>query len=301
MIKKLITGIASLSVALSAMAFDPTAKPITVVIPFAPGGGVDQTFRHFEKYADAKGIKMNGVYKAGADGLIGMTDIANAPNDGYTVSFGTAGTLAVLAIKKPEAKVIPVTGIANSFTAFVVSTKTNITTFNELDSAIKNGSSLKFGFGAPGQKMVLEQLFELAKASKKPIMVPYKGGGPVVVDLVGGHIDVAAVPFSLVKSHIDSGAVRLVAVSDPAKDYPNATVITKRYPAWEDTDGFAFILPGNTDPAIVNTWSRILEQYMNDPAVREHYAKTYAQMYPFGPKTIEKVTKAAVAKLSKEE
>ena len=301
MIKKLITGIVGMSVALSAMAFDPTSKPVTVVIPFAPGGGVDQTFRHFEKYADSKGIKMNGVYKAGADGLIGMTEIASAPSDGYTVSFGTAGTLAVLAIKKPDTKVIPVTGIANSVTAFVVSPKTNINTFADLESAIKNGSSLKFGFGAPGQKMVLEQLFDMAKASKKPIMVPYKGGGPVVVDLVGGHIDVAAVPFSLVRSHIDSGALRLLAVSDPAKDYPNAILITKKYPKWEDTDGFAFILPSHVDPEIVNTWSKILEQYMNDPAVREYYAKNYTQMYPFGPKTINKITKEAVARLSKDE
>lgn len=301
MIKKLITGIVGMSVALSAMAFDPTAKPITVVIPFAPGGGVDQTFRNFEKYADTKGIKMNSVYKPGADGLIGMTEIASAPSDGYTVSFGTAGTLAVLAIKKPDIKVTPITGIANSVTAFVVSPKTNINNFADLESAIKNGSSLKFGFGAPGQKMVLEQLFDLAKASKKPIMVPYKGGGPVVVDLVGGHIDVAAVPISLVKIHIDSGALRIVAVSDPAKDYPNATLITKKYPSWEDTDGFAFILPGNVDAAIVNTWSKILEQYMNDPSVREYYAKNYTQMYPFGPKTINKVTKAAVTRLTKDE
>lgn len=171
----------------TAQAFDAKQRPITVVIPFAPGGGVDQTFRHFEKWANERGLTFTVIYKPGAEGLIGMNEIAGMPRDGYHISFGTAGTVAVQRIKNPTADLELITAIKNSITAFITHRDSGINSFTDLYSV----KGLTMAYGAPGQKMTMEQLIEISKGRVNGKLIPYKGGGPVVQDLIGNHVQLA--------------------------------------------------------------------------------------------------------------
>lgn len=277
-------------VTLSAYAFDAKSKPIQVVIPFAPGGGVDQTFRHIQKYAEGKGIIMVPVYKAGADGLIGMNELASMPKDGYHISVGTAATVAVQRIKSSDQQLELVTAIKNSIMALVVSNNSGIVNITDLESKIKNKQKLNIGFGAPGQKMILDQLVDIVDKTYTPTMVPYKGGAPVVADLVGGHIDVAFVPFSIVKSHIDAGSIKLVAVSSRAKPegFENTVSLVTRYKGWENSDAFAFLMPANSNKEALNFWSSFMKDYMNNTDNQKHFVKEFTEISPFGQPTLSK-------------
>ncbi len=274
--------------AFNTYAFDAKSKPIQVVIPFAPGGGVDQTFRHMQKYAETKGITMVPVYKAGADGLIGMNEIASMPKDGYHLSVGTAATVAVQRIKSPEQQLELVTAIKNSIMALVVSNASGIVSISDLENKIKNKNKINFGFGAPGQKMILDQLIEIVDKTHSPNMVPYKGGAPVVADLVGGHIDVAFVPFSIVKSHLDAGSIKLIAVSSRSKPegFENTVSLASRYKNWENSDAFAFLMPAGSDKVAVGFWSLFVKEYMNNPDTQKHFIKEFTEISPFGSATL---------------
>ena len=283
----------------NAASFNPKSKVITVVIPFAPGGGVDLTFRHLQKYADTKGVEMVATYKAGADGLIGMNELATSPKDGYTVSVGTMGTVAVHRLKNPNSDIVPLTGIRESITAFVIPAKSSIKSIDDLESQVRIHSNINFGYGSPGQKMVLEELINQTKTKIPQVLVPYKGGGPVVNELAGGHIDFAALPLSIVKGHIDAGTVRIVAIGGRGNIniYPDVPSINKRYPGWQDFDGFAFIVPGDTNPDAVEFWNKFIQEYMKDPQVQKDFTTELNNILPFGKEHAEKMIQGSMRKL----
>ena len=291
-----IAAIAAAFTINTAHAFDVYSKPITVVIPFGPGGGVDQTFRNLQKYAATKGIKLNPVYKPGAEGVIGTRELISMPEDGFYISVTTAGVIANYRITNPEIDVVPITAIRDSIMVFVTHPNSNINTFDELEKAVKDGKKISFGYGAPGQKMVLDQFFSFVKPTTDPLLVPYKGGAPVVADLTGGHVDVAAVPLSIVKSHIDAGKLKLLAIGAQSNvdGLPNATLIKSKYPKWEDPDAFAVVVEKGTDPAAIKFWSEFIKEYITDVSVKKEFIAEYTIPSEFGPKAIERMIEISI-------
>jgi tripartite-type tricarboxylate transporter receptor subunit TctC len=297
-IKKLIlSSVLCLSISVS-HAFDPAAKSITVVIPFAPGGGVDATYRHFEKWATDKGLKFTALYKPGAEGLIGMNEIAGMPKDGYHIAFGTVGTIAVQRLKNPAAELEPITLIKNSISAFITNKDSGINSFGDL---AKGEIPKTIAHGAPGQKMLVEQVVDLSKGRIKATFVPYKGGAPVVQDIVGNHVQFGAPPLLITKSHIDAGTVKLLAVGSKRrlKEYPNVPSIFEIYPDWKDYDGFAVILPKGTDSKAVKFWNDIMKEYMSDKKVQEDFVKEFNESNNFGKEELEKLVNNAMKALSR--
>jgi tripartite-type tricarboxylate transporter receptor subunit TctC len=305
-IKKLVGTIAlgaSLFVVTSlAHSFEATSKPVNVVIPFAPGGGVDLTFRHLQKYALERGITMVAVYRPGADGLIAMRELATMPRDGFNISVTTAGVLANQELRDADKCCTAITGIRDSIGAFVVHPGSPINTLDDLERAVKQGDNVKFGFGAPGQRMVLDQFFEFAKPGRAPLLVPYKGGGPVVNDLLAGHIDVAQVPMAIVKSHVDTGKLRLIATIQSKIDgYASVPMIEDKYPKWKELDGFAVVTPAGANPEAIKFWTAFLKEYTSNKQVQQEFAKDFTITVPFGAKSISDTVAASKARLAKME
>lgn len=297
MLKNIFTFILSISLATAAVAFDASSKSITVVIPFSPGGGVDKTFRHFEKWAANKNINFSPIYKPGAEGLIGMNEIAGMPKDGYHISFGTAGTIAVQRLRNPSAELELVTGIKNSITAFVTHKDSGIDSVEDLQKV----ENLTLAVGAPGQKMNMEQLIDLSQGKIKGKLIPYKGGGPVVQDIIGNHVKLAAVPMQIVKAHIDAGTLKLIAVGtkNRVSEFKNVPTIFEYFPNWKDNDGFAVVLPKGADAQATQYWSNLIKEYMDSKDVQQDFAKDFNEPLDFGPAALEKVVNNAVQALSK--
>jgi tripartite-type tricarboxylate transporter receptor subunit TctC len=179
---------------------------------------------------------------------------------------------------------------------FVTHPNSNINTFDELEKAVKDGKKISFGYGAPGQKMVLDQFFSFVKPTTNPLLVPYKGGAPVVADLTGGHIDAAAVPLSIVKSHIDAGKLKLLAIGAKSKieGLPEATLIQTKYPKWEDPDAFSIVVEKGTDPNAVKFWTEFMKEYLNDTNVKKEFLAEFTVPSEFGPKAIEKMVEISI-------
>lgn len=297
MIFKIFISVLSLFFVVPAYSFDATSKEIKVVIPFPPGGGVDQTFRNFEKYANKKGIKFSPIFKPGAEGLIGMNEIAGMPKDGYHVSIGTAGTVATQRIKNPSAELMLVTAIRNSIPAFVTHKDSGILAFEDLFKK----SSVNWGIGAPGQKMIAENVEHTTKGQIKIKQIPYKGGSQVVQDIIGNHVEMAALPFNIVKSHIDSGTLRLISVGSQKRlrDYPMVPTVKELINGRTDFDAFVFILPKGTDSEAVKFWNDFLKEYLSDKDVQESFMKEYNDPVEFGNKKAEQIVRDSVERLSK--
>jgi tripartite-type tricarboxylate transporter receptor subunit TctC len=264
-----------------AYGFDPKSKPITVVIPFAPGGGVDLTFRNLQKYAAGKGINMVAVYKPGAEGVIGKRTLADMPADGFHVSVSTIAVVSTYRLSNITKDVLPITSIRDSIMVFVTQSNNKINSFDDVVDKVKEGQKITFGYGAPGQKMFLDQFFSFVNPKKDPLLVPYKGGGPVVTDLLGGHIDVAAVPLSIVKSHIDSGKLKLLA-SDEDIRTPNVVLLKSRYQSWEKQDGFVFVVQSGTPQEAIQFWTTFLNEYLNHSDVKKSFEEEFTISSKFG-------------------
>lgn len=284
---------------LLANAFDLKEKPVQVIMPFAPGGGVDQTFRHLQKYAAQKNITLVGIYKPGAEGLISMSELTTLPKDGYHVSVTTASVIGYFRMRNPSTDIIPITGIRDTIMSVVSSNKSNIKTLDELEGAIKKDNNLTIGYGAPGQKLFIEQLLDTTKSNLNPILVPYKGGGPVLNDLIAGHINAAAVPYAISKSHIAAGRINLLALSSREKLQIPVVQIEQKYPKWQHFDGFAFVVAEGTDKQVVKQWSDFLREYVNDPQVQKDFIAEGTTVTEFGTKNLEKTINNSIKKLSK--
>ncbi len=292
----------TLQVGIANAEFNPAGKQVNVIMPFAPGGGVDQTFRHLQTYAAKKGVTLVGIYKPGAEGLIAMSELVTKPADGFTVSVTTAGVIANYRLKNPSTDIVAISGIRDSIMALVVSNKSQIESLEQLDKDLKEGKKLNVGYGAPGQQMFLEQFFELAKAKKQgPTMVPYKGGGPVVTDILGGHIDVAAVPLSIVRAHIESGKVKLIGLASRAKidGYDSIPLMKNKYPKWEEFDNFAFVAEKGTDKEAITWWSNFLKDYINDESVRKEFTRDLTVPVEFGTANLERTIQSSINRLKK--
>ena len=289
-----------LCVAASASAFDPRTKPVQIIMPFAPGGGTDIVFRHLQKYAAGKNITLVGIYKPGGDGIVSFNELNNAPKDGYHLSVTTAAVIAHNRTNNSVADPILLTAIRYNITSLVTSTKSNLTSLDALEAAIKNGDKIALGYGSPAQKLFLEQLAEFTKTKHEPLMVPYKGGGPVINDLIAGHIDVAATPYSITKNHIATGKINLVALG--SKEKPQGITvpsIEQRYPGWQNFDGYAMVVSPGTSADAVKWWSDFMREYLNDPQVRSDFLNEGTFASEFGTRDLEKAIKASISKIQK--
>lgn len=288
----------SLCLSITAHAFDVKDKTITVVVPFAPGGGLDQTFRNMQKYSEQKGVNLIASYKAGAEGLIGMNDIAGLPTDGYSIGVSTAGAVAIQRVKNPSADPLIITGIRNSVFAIVVNANSDIQTIKDLENKMRT-QKITFGQGAPAQKLSLEQLIEFVNPKNEIVVAAYKGASPAIQDLLGGHIDAVSVPLSTVSAHVDAGKLRLLAVTSKNKveAYPTVPTIFTFYPKWENYEGYCLVVPRNISPDALEFWSSFMKQYLNDPQVQKDFAKDFTEVSAFGTQKLETTIKLSMRKI----
>ena len=275
----------------SAFATDLKQRTIEVVIPFPPGGGVDLAYRHFEKYATTQGLRTVPIYKPGADGLIAMRDLDSGIKDGSRISFATTAVLYTSTQKDPSLQITPITGIKSPIAALFVSSNSPITTLDQLVDAIKTNDKFNIGSGAPGQTLGWIQLFDLMNAPQRQLVM-YKGGQQVVVDVLGGHIDVGLVPVPLIEQHVKSGKIRILAhgASSKLADFPQSVPFTRKFPNWRNSDIFIAVAP-NIDIKAAEQWNTILKQYVSDPNNIADFEKEYNGPLVFGTNSVQESTR----------
>ncbi|MES2191084.1 MAG: tripartite tricarboxylate transporter substrate binding protein [Pseudomonadota bacterium] len=214
------------------------SKPITIIVSYPPGGDTDALARMYaEKLSTKLGVPVLVDNKPGASGTIGNAYVAKAPADGYTLLF-TPNTISIatLVLKSGSGAAYdvlsdftPIIQAGSQSLFLVVNKDTGITSVKQLVDAAKAGKVKGYASPGSGSPMhILGETFNKAAAVKIP-QVPYRGSGPAVVDLVGGHVPMFWTTLGPVLPHITSGKLLNIAVADPKRSplQPNVPTLAE--------------------------------------------------------------------------
>lgn len=277
----LAAAAASLAPRAWAQAGDWPNRPIRMVVPFAPGGATDVVARLFaQRLADALKQPVVVDNKAGANGIIGTTEVARAAPDGYTLLMNTAGAQVLSpalykAGYEPLASFAPVSLLAHIGLVLVVNPALGVSTAAEFVAlARKPGKALNFAGGSSMISLIGEQLKATIGASDM-VVAAYKGTGPQLQAVVGGEADVSVDPFVGLQL-IRSGKIKALAVlshkrSAALPDVPTADEAGLKGMTFGSWAGL--LAPAGTPPAIVKRLNAELLKILALPEVREQLAK----------------------------
>jgi tripartite-type tricarboxylate transporter receptor subunit TctC len=238
----------------------PAKKPITLVAVFPPGGSVDQVARILAVPLQAQlGQTVVVENKGGASGAIGAAAVAKAEGDGYTwaVVFDTHAVNPALIPNLPYdtlKDLPPVSLIGTAPMAIATPAASEYKTFADVSTAVKAGKPVNYGSIGNGSLGHLAMTL-LGKSNNLAWQhVPYKGGGPMMQDAVGGHVPLVIGSVFVVKPHIASARVRPLAVTTAKRspDLPDTPTLSELgfsgfdAPAW-----WAILAPAKTPPELI--------------------------------------------------
>ncbi len=260
-----------------ALAQDWPAKPLRLVVPYPPGGAVDQVARLITpKLEAALGQPVVVDNKAGAGGLIGSDLVAKAAPDGYTILFATVSSHAIAPAVyakmpyDPLADFAPISNVALTPYIITVNPAVPAKTLAELISYAKaNPEKINFGSSGKGTTPHLAgELFNTI-AGTRITHVPYKGSAPMVTDLLGNQVQVAF--DNTVIPHIQSGKLVGLAITGPARlssvpDIPTAAEAGLK--GYEAVGWMGLMAPKGTPAAITSRISAETSRAMAAPDVK---------------------------------
>ena len=249
-----------LAVTAGAQAQSWPAKPVRVIIPFAPGGGTDIQGRLLgKKFYESMGQTFVVENRTGASGLIGAEVAARSPADGYTILFTTASLAVNVSLYKkiafdPLKDLQPVSWISSVPLVLVVHPSVPVKSAKELVALAKREkgkmNAAHNGSGTTSH-LSIEMLKQFAGVDVTPI--PYKGGGPAIAAMVSGETDFAFATALAAQPHIKSGRVRPLAVTTakPSGAFPGLPTMDSLYPGFESDNWYAMFYPAGTPREIV--------------------------------------------------
>jgi len=278
-----VLAIAFMATAPAAMAQQYPAKPVRIVVPFAPGGGVDVTARILaQKLTERTGQSFIVDNRTGASGIIGVEFVAKSAPDGYTLLVGSQTTQAVVPAMyagkisyDTGRDFAAVTEIAYSPLLIVVHPSLPVKTVKDLIALAKaRPGQLTFGAASGGTPHMAGELFKLV-AKVDLLFVPYKGEGPAIADAMGGQISMVFSNLPVALPQAQGGRLRALAVTSKqrvstAPEIPTAA--ESGLPGYEASTWFGLFAPAATPRDIVAKLSAESASGLNAPDVKERMA-----------------------------
>ncbi len=255
------------------------SKPITLVIPFGPGGSVDQVARVLKPRLEERlGQPILLDFRPGSATIVGTGIVSQAPADGYTLgimvdTFTINPSLYHTLPYNTLADLAPVTQTGIIPLVVAVNSGGKLKTLKELVSTAKaNPGTLSYGTAGTGSINHLAAELFSRSAGIKMTHVPYKGGGPAVTDLLGGHIDMMWMSVTLASTQLEAGKFRALAVTSEQRvqalpDVP--TVAENGYPGFKAFAWQGIIAPAKTPPEIVARIQKEFKAVLDLPDVRK--------------------------------
>ncbi|MDO9438599.1 tripartite tricarboxylate transporter substrate binding protein [Hydrogenophaga sp.] len=270
-------AVAGLGVSAPALAQPYPSKPVTIVVPYPPGGASDALARLLgDQLKDALGQPVLVVNRPGAGSLIGTQSVIRAPKDGYTLLFtGSALTIQAAVNKKfdvnLERDLAPISEMVRSTFLIATQTARPFKTVPELVKfAREHPKDLSFGTNGAGTTsfMIFEYLKSLTQVEL--LHVPYKGSAEAVAAVMAGDIQLVADPVYTLHKQVEAGNLRGLAVTGNKRSalLPNVpTVEEAGYPDFNITAWIGLLAPAGTPKPIVDRLGEAVMTIMKDPEV----------------------------------
>jgi tripartite-type tricarboxylate transporter receptor subunit TctC len=285
------------------------AKPIRMVVPWAPGGTTDILGRVIgQKMTENWGQPVLVENRGGAAGNIGSEAAARSPADGYTLLLGTMSTHAMNQFLygkmtyDPVNDLAPISLIANVATVLVVPPSLPVKNVNEL-IALARSRPGQLNFASGGIGSFNQLCAELLKMTAKIdiVHVPYKGGGPAVADLLGGKVDLLFTGAPVTMPHIRSGKLKLLAVTDSQRSaaLPETPTLGEFLPGYEFNNWYGIMAPAGTPRQVIERLNAEVLRILDLADVRERFTGLGADPTPSTPEKFAAVMKADAEKWGK--
>jgi tripartite-type tricarboxylate transporter receptor subunit TctC len=257
-------------------------RPVTIVVPFTPGGSSDITARTVAaKLTETLGQAFLIENKPGANGGIGAAYVAKAKPDGYTLFVGSIGVFSInpglykdlpyeprrdfdllsVAVRTPNALVTRPNLPANTVAEFI-------------DYVKKNPGKVSFASSGTGSSDHLTAVLFWQKTGTSGIHVPYKGGSAAHTDLIGGQVDVSFQNLGSITNHVRGGKMKILAVTGDKRDptFPNVPTMTEAgVPGLEVFSWQAFVAPKGLPKDVSDRLVPALIAAIKDPGVAKKF------------------------------
>jgi len=278
----------------AARADDYPDRPITLVVPFPPGGSTTIVARIIaDKMSQTLGKSIVIDNRGGAGGTIATRAVAKSAPDGYTIALGYTGTLAIgpslypSAGYDPRKDFAPIGQIGIAPNTLVVHPSFNVHNVAELVAYAKaNPGKINFGSAGIGTVSHVCGEYFATVAGIQITHIPYKGTGPAIVDLLGGHIPMAFAPIPATHEQAKAGSLRMLAVTSAKRssllpDVP--TIAEQGLTGFEAVLRYGLVAPAGTPKAIVDRLNKELNAALQDEEVRKRLAVEGAEPIPGTP------------------
>jgi tripartite-type tricarboxylate transporter receptor subunit TctC len=284
------------------------AKSLRLIIPFAPGGSVDIVARlAATKLGERLGKQVVAENRAGAGGVIGLELAISAPPDGYTlVLISLAHSVNPHINKLPfnTAKALSfVASLGNGPSVFTVHPSVPATTVKELIALAKaKPNTLHFAHAGVGSFTHTASVLFSMMAGIETVMVPFKGGGPAMIDVIGGHSQLLMNSYLASLPHVRSGKLRALGVSDTQRSnlLPGVPTIAEAgVPGYQAANWWGIAAPAGTPQPVVDRLNKEINAILASDEVKKIFAEQGAVAVPMSPAEFAKFYDAEFEKWGK--
>jgi tripartite-type tricarboxylate transporter receptor subunit TctC len=269
-------------------------RTITLVIPFAPGGSNTIVGRAVaDKMSELLGEKIVVDNRPGAGGTVGTRAVAKSDPDGYTILLSFTGTLAIApslyknAGYDPRRDFAPIGLIGNAPNSLVVHPSFAAKSVAELIAYAKaNPGKVNFGSAGAGTVSHITGEYFAHSAGIKLVHIPYKGTGPALTDLLGGHIPMAFAPIPASHANVSAGMLRALAVTSTTRSslLPDVPTISESgLPGFDASLYYGLVAPAGTPRPVIDRLNKALQDALGSDVVKKQLALDGTEITPGTP------------------
>ena len=278
------------------------ARPVTIIVPFAPSGPADLEARLYTPLlTKLLGQSMVLDYKTGGGTSIGTGFVAKATPDGYTLLTNTAGFAILPAFYKLSFDIIndlaPISMMSTKTSILIVPANSQFKTFADyLAYARANPGKINYGTSGAGAIGHLTAEWLHSDAGAKVTFVHYKGNSTLMTDLIGGRVDMGSSSTIAAFTLIKSGKARALAVKGPErlKQMPDLPSVSEYMKGYRDLNWQGFFAPGATPAPVMNKLSTVFRTVAKDPELAKKMESLEADMVGSSPEEFKKMLIADV-------
>jgi tripartite-type tricarboxylate transporter receptor subunit TctC len=282
------------------------SRPIRMIVGFAAGGGTDLTARALQPgLQGALGGTIVIDNRPGAGGNLATELTVRAAPDGYTLLMGTIAALAINPTLypnlpfNPQADLTPISLSGSILNVLVVPADRPWRSLADLVAAARaRPDAVTYGSSGIGGAGHLAGALLDRMAGIKTVHVPYRGGGPMMTDLVGGKVDYAFATAPTAIPQIESGKLRALGVPTPARSplLPEVPTVAETLPGYEVGNWYALVGPKGLPQPIVDRLAAAMRRTLEDAEVRRHLATHGVEPTPSTPAELARFIREETAK-----